>query len=86
MGNIANAVIGTLAQSHFTDVSVWTEVLQDTMLDWMDTGKLRYASTTSLSLSPEGFKRFYSNMNKYAPKVIIRSVSACCGYHAVFAW
>ena len=34
VGNIANAIIGGLADGPFTDVEVWTEVIQDTFLDF----------------------------------------------------
>eukprot|EP00124_Ichthyophonus_hoferi_P004153 Ihof_evm3s423 gene=Ihof_evmTU3s423 len=72
VGNIANAVVSGLSKSNFTNVSVWTEVVQDTMLDWFDTGKLRYASTTSVSLSKAGFEKFYKNWDFYSPKICIR--------------
>ncbi|XP_063934054.1 uncharacterized protein LOC135145855 [Zophobas morio] len=72
VGNIANAVISGLASSRFENVTMWTEVLQDTVLNWFDTGKLRFASTTAVSLSVPGFQRFYKNWDHYAPKIIIR--------------
>jgi acetyl-CoA hydrolase len=64
----ANAVIGGLAHGPFSGLNVWTEVLQDTMLDFLDSGKLDFASTVSLSFSVEGFKRFYSNWDKTAAR------------------
>ena len=51
VGSIANAVIGGLAKGPFTNLTVFTEVLQDTMLDLFDSGKLDAASSCSLSLS-----------------------------------
>lgn len=77
VGNIANAVIGSLCspqdpKHNFRRLNVWTEVLQDTMLDFFDSGRLEFASTTSLSFSPKGAQRFYDNFDKYAPKVILR--------------
>lgn len=59
VGNIANAVVGELASGPFTNLKVWTEVIQDTMLDLFDSGRLEFASSTSLSLSVDGFKRLY---------------------------
>ena len=35
------------------------------MLDWMDSGKLTYASTVALSLTPKGFERVYRNFDEY---------------------
>ena len=76
VGSIANAVVGGLANGPFKNLTVFTEVLQDTMLDFLDSGKLEYASACSLSLSEEeGFPRFFANWDKYADKVIMRPLS-----------
>ncbi len=75
VGSIANAVIGGLAKAPFSGLKVWTEVLQDTMLDFFDSGKLDFASTVSLSFSNGGFKRFYEKWDFYAPKVLMRPLS-----------
>src|SRR5690606_33862237 len=61
IGNIANAVIGGLVDSEFENLRVWTEVLQDNFLDLFDSGKLKFATTTSIRFSPDGFQRFYDN-------------------------
>ena len=74
VGNIANAVVGGLVKGPFSDVNVWTEVLQDTMLDFFDSGKLNFASSTSLSLSEAGFKRLYENWDKYTSRVVLRPI------------
>jgi acyl-CoA hydrolase len=58
VGNIANAVISGLASSRFENVTMWTEVLQDTVLNWFDTGKLRFASTTAVSYILFAFNEF----------------------------
>ncbi len=72
VGNIANAVVGGMVKGPFSNVKVWTEVIQDTMLDFFDSGKLDFASSTSLSLSEEGFKRLYNNWDYYTGKVVLR--------------
>mgnify|MGYP000014858025 FL=1 len=72
VGNIANAVVGGLATSQFEHLQVWSEVMQDTVLDLFDAGKLDYASAVSLSLSPAGFKRFYEKLDFYKNRVVIR--------------
>jgi acetyl-CoA hydrolase len=74
VGNIANAVVGGLAQGPFSNVNVWTEVLQDTMLDFFDSGKLDFASSTSLSLSEPGFKRLYADWEKYTSRIVLRPI------------
>ncbi|KAI9264106.1 acetyl-CoA hydrolase [Phascolomyces articulosus] len=73
IGNIANAVIGGLAKSPFKDVTVFTEVLQDTFLEFFDSDKLKFASATSIRFSPEGFDRFYENWEKYKDRLLLRS-------------
>jgi len=73
IGNVANAVVSGLADSPYENVTVFTEVLQDCFLDFMDKGKLDHASATSIRLSPDGFKRFYANKDKYAPRITLRS-------------
>lgn len=73
IGNIANAVIGGLAKSRFQNVTVFTEVLQDTFLEFFDSEKLKFASATSVRFSPEGFNRFYNNWEKYKDRLLLRS-------------
>ena len=76
VGSIANAVVGGLAKGPFGNLSVFTEVLQDTMLDFFDSGKLNYASACSLSLSETpGFPRFFDNWDKYFGKCVLRPLS-----------
>ena len=76
VGSIANAVVGGLAKGPFKNLTVYTEVLQDTMLDLFDSGKLDAASSCSLSLSETpGFPRFFDNWDKYADKITLRPLS-----------
>ena len=76
VGSIANAVVGGLAKGPFSDLTVYTEVLQDTMLDLFDSGKLNCASACSLSLSEDpGFPRFFDNWEKYFDKIVLRPLS-----------
>src|SRR5512138_2695659 len=74
VGNIANAVVGGLVKGPFSNVNVWTEVLQDTMLDFFDSGKLDFASSTSLSLSEPGFKRLYDDWERYTSRIVLRPI------------
>jgi acetyl-CoA hydrolase len=72
VGNIANAVVGGLVNGDFKNLLVFTEVLQDTMLDLFDSGKLDFANATSLSLSTKGFERFFAKFDEYTKKIILR--------------
>lgn len=73
IGNIANAVVEGLAQSEFKELDVWTEVLQDSFLEFFERGKLRSASSTSIRLTPKGFERFFKNYDEYSQKLTLRS-------------
>ncbi|KAL2160747.1 hypothetical protein VTH06DRAFT_944 [Thermothelomyces fergusii] len=73
IGNIANAVIGGLDHSNFRNLKVWTEVIQDTFLDLFDSGRLDFATATSVRFSPAGFERFYKNWSTYENKLLLRS-------------
>ena len=72
VGSVANAVISGLAQGPFTDLSIFTEVIQDGMFDLIYAGKVTVCSGTALSPSPDGLKRFYSNIDEYRKKIILR--------------
>lgn len=72
VGSVANAVINGLVNSDFEDLTVYTEVIQDGMFDLIDAGKLRVASGTALSPSPDCLKKFYEKLDFYKPHLILR--------------
>lgn len=72
VGNIANAVLTGLVDGPFTDMTAYTEVIQDGMLDLLDAGKLRIASATAFSLSPEAAARINADMVHYRERMILR--------------
>ncbi|CAN5139925.1 acetyl-CoA hydrolase/transferase family protein [soil metagenome] len=72
VGNIANAVLSGLVMGPFEDMTSYTEVIQDGMLDLLDSGKLRMASATAFSLSPEAAARLNADMGRYRDKMILR--------------
>ncbi|KIJ99184.1 hypothetical protein K443DRAFT_133169 [Laccaria amethystina LaAM-08-1] len=73
IGNVANSIIGGLADGPFEQVQVWTEVLQDTFIRFFDSGKLQFATATSIRFSPEGFDHFYANWANYKDRLLLRS-------------
>ncbi|KAK7462137.1 acetyl-CoA hydrolase [Stygiomarasmius scandens] len=73
IGNVANSIIGGLAEGPFEQVQVWTEVLQDTFIRFFETGKLEFATATSIRFSPEGFDHFFSNWEMYKDRLLLRS-------------
>ena len=72
VGNIANAVLFGLNNSKYENLVSYTEVIQDGMIDMLDNGKLRMASATSFSLSPDAAERVNNDMAKYRGKMILR--------------
>ena len=72
VGNITNAVLAGLLDSPFENMTAFTEVIQDGMLDLLDAGKLQVVSACAMSLSPEASARVNSEMRKYRNKLILR--------------
>lgn len=72
VGSVANAILGGLEDSEFEDLVIYSEVIQDSVLDLLDSGKVKFASGTSLTISPDRLDDFYKNFSKYKDKVILR--------------
>jgi succinyl-CoA:acetate CoA-transferase len=72
VGNIANAVLAGLNAGPFRNLTAFTEVLQDGMLDMLRSGTLAMASATALSLSPEASADFNANIDFYRERIVLR--------------
>jgi len=72
VGNIANAVLSGLVDGPFHNLTSYTEVIQDGMLDLLDSGRLLMASATAFSLSPEAAHRINADMARYRDRMILR--------------
>jgi acetyl-CoA hydrolase len=72
VGGIANAVVAGLVFSPFEKLTVFTEVLQDSFLPFIDSGKCEYVNCTSLTLSNKGFAQWWENFDFYKEKVLLR--------------
>ena len=73
VGNVANAVMAGLLDAEFEGMTSYTEVIQDGLLDLLDAGKLTGVSATSFGLSPEGVRRFMTNVDAYKGRILLRS-------------
>lgn len=73
VGNIANAVLAGLNEGDFDNMTSFTEVIQDGMLEMIKSGKMVKVSATSLSLSPEGIEELNNNIDFYRDKIILRT-------------
>ncbi len=72
VGNIANAVLIGLNQGPFNNLTAYTEVLQDGMLEMIKSGKLIMASATALSFSPAALDEFNANIDFYRERIVLR--------------
>ncbi|GEL76378.1 acetyl-CoA hydrolase/transferase family protein [Tenuibacillus multivorans] len=72
IGSVANAVFHGLLESDFEDLKVYSEVLQDSVFDLLDAGKVTFASGCSITLSDEKMKEVFGNFDKYKDQLILR--------------
>ncbi|WP_043743682.1 acetyl-CoA hydrolase/transferase family protein [Paramagnetospirillum magneticum] len=72
IGSIANAVLGGFIDSPFHDLSMYSEVLQDCTFDLFDSGKLKFASGSSITLSGPRGKEVFGNIGKYKDRLVLR--------------
>ncbi|QWT47078.1 acetyl-CoA hydrolase/transferase family protein [Azospira inquinata] len=72
VGNIANAVLAGLNKGPFENLTAYTEVLQDGMLEMIKSGKLTVASATAFSLSPSALTELNSDLDRFKHNIILR--------------
>jgi acetyl-CoA hydrolase/succinyl-CoA:acetate CoA-transferase len=73
VGNVANAVLTGFARSDKIGyVRMYTEVVQDSIFDLLDAGKLDVASTSSLTFSAAGVERFRREIEELRRTFVIR--------------
>ncbi|MGV8831137.1 MAG: acetyl-CoA hydrolase/transferase family protein [Devosia sp.] len=72
IGNIANAVLAGLADGPFHHLHMYSEVLQDSTFDLLDSGKLAFASGSSITLSADYAARVFSNLERYKDRLVLR--------------
>ncbi len=72
VGNIANAVLFGLQEGPFENLTSYTEVIQDGMIDLLRSGKLAYASATAFSLSPDALSSVMANLAEFQQRIVLR--------------
>ncbi len=73
VGNIANAVLARLdANPDIPSFDMFTEVIQDSVLKLIESGKCRFASTCSMTFSTEAMNEFFENIDRFHDKVLMR--------------
>ena len=73
VGNVANAVMASFSSNpDFPRFKLYTEVLQDTVIDLIASGSVLGASTCSLSLSDEKLRFVYDHFDDFADRIVLR--------------
>lgn len=72
IGTIANAVLAGFVNSPFHDLTMYSEVLQDSTFDLFDSGKLEFASGSSITLSPEKSAQVFRDFDRYRDRLVLR--------------
>lgn len=72
IGTIANAVLHGFGESDFEQLTMYSEVLQDSAIELLDSGKLAFASASSITVSPPVYERILNNLEHYRERLVLR--------------
>lgn len=73
VGNIANAVLAAMGDSKdIPDFDVYTEVIQDAVIDLMKSGRVKFASGCSLTVSNGCMDEIYKDLDFFKEKIVLR--------------
>ncbi len=73
VGNVANAVLYDLGESkELPNFMMYTEVIQDAVLELMKKGKCTFASTCSMTFSDQTEETLFSDLKYFHDKILMR--------------
>jgi len=73
VGNIANALLGALGtHPEIPPFMMYSEVLQDSVMNLIKSGKITFASGTSLTLTQEALQDLYGNLDFFRKRLVLR--------------
>ena len=73
VGNIANAVLDSLENStEIPAFEMYTEVVQDSVLKLLESGRCKFASTCSMTFSNEAMEGFFNDIDRLHDKLLMR--------------
>jgi len=73
VGNVANAVMRGLGDNGDVPAfEMYTEVLQDAVVDLMRAGRCKGASTSSLTVTSPYMKQIYGDLPFFTPRIVLR--------------
>lgn len=72
IGKVANAVLNGFIKGDFENLTMYSEVLQDSTFDLLDSGKMNFASGSSITVSEAYYDKVFGNFDKYKNKIVLR--------------
>jgi len=73
VGDVANSVLSALGRlPEIPDFEMYTEVVQDSVVDLLENGRCRFASTCALTLSPPAMRRIVTQLDFFRPRILMR--------------
>ena len=73
VGNINNAVMARLGENpEIPPFMMYSEVLQESVVHLLETGKISGASASSLTISADSLRKIYDNMDYFASRIVLR--------------
>ncbi len=72
VGNISNAVLAGLSKSDFNQLEFYTELIQPSVIDMIDSGKVKVASCSAFPPDPGVVERLQGDFQRYRNSFILR--------------
>ncbi|WP_145573229.1 succinate CoA transferase [Yersinia mollaretii] len=73
VGNINNAVMKRLGENrHIPPFMMYSEVLQESVVQLLECEKVMGVSASSLTISPASLKKIYDNMDFFSSRIVLR--------------
>ncbi|MET3115580.1 succinyl-CoA:acetate CoA-transferase [Pedobacter sp. CG_S7] len=75
IGKVANAVLDGFREGDFENLTMYSEVLQDSTFDLLDSGKMTFVSGSSITVSEAYYDRIFNHFDNYKDKIVLRQQS-----------
>ncbi|WP_321804084.1 acetyl-CoA hydrolase/transferase family protein [Burkholderia sp. BCC1993] len=72
VGTISNAVMNEMVESPFSNLRMYSEILQDSTIALLDSGRLQFASACAIALSESVQQRFLAEIDRYKSRLVLR--------------
>ncbi len=74
LGALGGAILSELEQSEFTNLEVHSALLDDGVLDLIDSGKIKFVSGGGCFFTDEALQKFFRDIERYKQKIILRPI------------